>query len=474
VLYTSGSTGQPKGVMIEQRSLTNYLSWVTDHLLSESVHYLPVVTRLSFDAALKQLFAPLFSGKAVWFLPQDVIADPERLLHALRSKSKVGLNCVPSLWKELLHLLQDAPASMEKGILTDLFVGGEALSSTLVQESLEVIPDLHIHNLYGPTEATANTSCARVLSAEDILIGYPLANTRVYVLDQQMQPVPLGVPGELYIGGMGLARGYLQQPALTAERFVPDPWSGQPGARLYRSGDRVRYRADGQLEYLGRMDRQVKLRGYRIELGEIEAALLEHEGLAAAAVLALPMPSAEQHLVGYLQWKPEGAHAIEQVRQMLNKRLPAYMIPSQWVELEALPLLPNGKLDRLALPAPESLTSEQEKKISYVAPQTPQQEMLVAIWKDVLGRDLVGIQNNFFELGGHSLLATRVISQIRRLLHIELPIRILFEHPTIMALSEAMSRFKDDEANLRRPAIVPIDRSAYNVVSVSKKSNKLV
>ena len=277
-------------------------------------------------------------------------------------------------------------------------------------------------------------------------IGRPIANTRIYILDRELQPVPVGVPGELHIGGDGLARGYLNRPDLTAEKFIADPFSGEPGARLYRTGDLARYRPDGNIEFLGRMDHQVKVRGFRIELGEIEAVLGQHPGLREAVVLAREDGPGDKRLVAYVVAHSGGASvAVSELRGFLGEKLPDYMIPSVFVFLDAMPLTPSGKVDRRGLPAPDAARPEGQE--GYVAPRTPVEEALAGIWAEVLGLDRVGIHDNFFELGGHSLLATQVVSQARRLFQVELALRRLFEAPTVAGLVESLAQSLDKSAN---------------------------
>jgi amino acid adenylation domain-containing protein len=300
VMYTSGSTGQPKGVLCEHGGLVNYLCWVNEGLLGDLGLCMPLTTKLTFDMCLKQLFPPLLRGGEVWILPEEVLAEPATLLSALATRTKAGLNCVPSLWTAILHAIQSGHASPPDESLAYLFFGGEPLSKELVARSLSALPHLQIWNIYGPTEATANASAARIIPGNEVTIGRPIANTQIYILNSFLHPVPIGVQGELYIGGAGVARGYLNRPELTAEKFIPDPFSAVPGARLYKTGDLARYRPDGNIEFLGRADHQVKIRGFRIELGEIEAALGQHPAVREAVVLAREDAAGEKRLVAYV------------------------------------------------------------------------------------------------------------------------------------------------------------------------------
>ncbi|HEU4881353.1 MAG TPA: amino acid adenylation domain-containing protein, partial [Longimicrobium sp.] len=339
------------------------------------------------------------------------------------------------------------------GSLLRVVCSGEALPPALVERFHDRFPaPVALTNLYGPTEAAVDVSfwtCPRDESADVVPIGRPVWNTALYVLDAALRPVPVGTPGELYIGGVQVARGYLDRPGLTAERFVPDPFSAEGGARLYRTGDRARWRVDGAIEYLGRLDFQVKIRGFRIELGEIEAALRQHEGVADCVVVARE-DAGEQRLVAYIVGEAE----TEALRAHVRRSLPEYMVPSAFVSLDALPLTANGKLDRKALPAPE-LASAGER---YVAPRTPAEEVLAEIWAEVLRLERVGVEESFFELGGHSLLATRVVSRVRDVFAIELPLRALFEGPTVAALAGRVEEMRRAELPVL-PPVVPAERT---------------
>jgi amino acid adenylation domain-containing protein len=436
VIYTSGSTGQPNGVAVEHRSLVNYLTWVQEHLFDPNMQSLPTATNLTFDASLKQVFGPLLSGGAVWVISDDLAADPAALLQAITMRAPAGLNCVPSVWQAILDTIRSGrsrgPSSLEH-----LFLGGEQLSRELVDRSLAELAQLRIWNLYGPTEATANATAGRIIPGEAVTIGRPIANTRIYILDQRLQPVPVGVPGELHIGGACLARGYLNCPKLTAERFIPDSFGGEPGGRLYRTGDLARYRPDGQIEFLGRLDDQVKVRGYRIELGEIEAALVGHPGVREAVVVAGEDEFGDNRLLAYIV-SGESAPTASEARAFLREKLPEYMLPSAFVPLETLPRTPNGKPDRRAL-----LTQDRARpgiEEAFVTPRTRVEELLASIWAEVLGVERVGIQEDFFDLGGHSLLAVRLFARIEQELGTSLPLSSLFQGPTIEHLARLIGQ----------------------------------
>ena len=346
-----------------------------------------------------------------------------------------------------------------------LLSGGDVLSVAHVERVLRELPHCRFANGYGPTETTTFASVHPVAVGElngSVPIGRPIANTRAYVLDASLQPVPVGVAGELYLGGAGLARGYLGRPGLTAERFIPDPFGpalgGEFGGRLYRTGDRVRWRTDGALDFLGRVDNQVKLRGHRVEPGEVEVVLGEHPAVRAAAVIVREDVPGEKRLVAYLV--AEGAApATSELRRFLKERLPEFMVPAGFVVLDAFPVSPNGKLDRRALPAPDRSTVGSEDV--FVAPRNPIEELLATIWATVLRTDRVGIHSNFFELGGHSLMATQVISRIAASLGVELPLRSIFEAPTVAELAARVVSAQASETTPQAPALARVAREAY-------------
>ncbi|HEV2436447.1 MAG TPA: amino acid adenylation domain-containing protein [Verrucomicrobiae bacterium] len=467
VIYTSGSTGQPKGVMCEHGGLVNYLCWVSAGPLGDPELCLPLTTKLTFDMCLKQLFPPLLRGGAVWILPEEVVADPATLLSALATRTKVGLNCVPSFWTAILPAIQSGQAPTPGEGLAYLFFGGESLTQELVTRSWSALPHLQIWNIYGPTEATANASAARIIPGDEVTIGRPIANTQIYILNSFLHPVPIGVPGELYIGGAGVARGYLNRPELTAGKFIPDPFSATPGARMYQTGDLARYRPDGNIEFLGRADHQVKLRGFRIELGEIEAALGQHPAVRQTVVLAREDTPGEKRLVAYVVAAREPLLTTTDLRHFLKAKLPEYMVPAVFVLLEALPLMPNGKIDRRALPSPDRTRPELDKV--FVAPRTPTEELMAEIWAELLDLERVGIHDNFFELGGHSLLATQVVSRIRETFQLEIPLRRLFEVPTVAGLAESIEAARLAGLTLLAPPILPVPRNGDLALSFAQQ-----
>jgi acyl-CoA synthetase (AMP-forming)/AMP-acid ligase II len=349
------------------------------------------------------------------------------------------LQCTPSLAGALVL----APESLEalRGLRT-LLLGGEALPVSLAEQLRRALRG-ELLNMYGPTESTVWSTVQRVDDVRGpIPIGRPIANTEIYLLDRNLQPVPVGVPGELFIGGDGVARGYLNRPALTQEKFIAHPFRPEPGARLYRTGDLARYRTDGVLEFLGRGDNQVKLRGHRIELGEIESALRRHSGVGEAVVVAREPTPGDQRLLAYLVAKGGPAPSAPELRRFLHEKLPDYMVPSTFVALDRLPLTPNGKVDRRALPEPAELWPRLEA--AYVAPRTAPELALAKIWQELLRVEKVGLHDNFFDLGGHSLLVVQAQAKLRDALGIELPVVRLFQHPTISALTKFLGGRKDE------------------------------
>jgi amino acid adenylation domain-containing protein len=432
VMFTSGSTGQPKGVAIRHTSIArlifgnNYTVFGPDRVF---LQFAPV----SFDASTFELWGALLHGGKLVVAPVGIpdFRDLEDLLTR---------NGVTTLWLTatlLNQVVEHYPQALNS--VDEILTGGEALTVRHIRKAQGAFGSrVRLINGYGPTESTTFTTCYRIPSdiapdLESIPIGRPIANTQVYVLDAQRHPVPIGVPGELYIGGVGLARGYLNRPELTAEKFVANPFDDDPQARLYRTGDRCRWRADGNLEFLGRLDDQVKLRGFRIELGEIETVLNEHPSVAQGVVVLREDRPGDKRLVAYCVSAGSAALDVSNVTCHLRTRLPDYMVPSVFVPLEALPLTPNGKVDRRALPAPDRARPELEQ--AYQAPRTPTEQILAGIWADLLGLEGVGIHDNFFALGGHSLLATRMVSRVRNAFGVELPLRTLFEAPTIAGLA---------------------------------------
>ncbi|HEU5131844.1 MAG TPA: amino acid adenylation domain-containing protein, partial [Pyrinomonadaceae bacterium] len=426
LIYTSGSTGLPKAVLVSHRNLTH--STFARHLYYEDrgSSFL-LLSSLGFDSSVAGLFWTLTRGGRL-VLPNEWLArEPQRLAQTIDEQQIEHTLMIPSLYQAVIE------SSRRKNALLTVVVAGEACQMKLVDLHRETGTEAIMFNEYGPTEASVWATVYRFPAhAADttVPIGKPISNAQVYVLGREQELAPLGVNGELYIGGEGIVRGYLNRAELTAERFVPDPFSGEAGARLYRTGDVVRYLADGNLEYLGRADQQVKIRGYRIEPGEVEAVLSEHEGVSQAVVVARAAANGEQRLVAYVV--PQGESDSREWRAFLQERLPDYMVPAVFVSLESLPLSTNGKVDKKALPEPETAKSASEVETA----RTPTEELLCGIWSEVLSLAETGVNENFFELGGHSLLATQVLSRIRAVFQIELPLRTLFEAPTLRELAE--------------------------------------
>ena len=465
ILYTSGSTGLPKGVAISHGSVTAYLQWVGEELLGEQVRCLPWITRLSFDASLKQLFHPLLHGRSVLLIEEETVADPELLLARLREAQGLALNCVPALWRSLLAALEARPEQRPRH-LTTLLLGGESCTPELLARSWELFPGLEIWNVYGPTEATCNSSYRRLVAGAAVDLGGPVQGTKLYVLDALQQLAPLGVPGELAIGGSGLARGYLHRPDLTAERFVPDPWSALPGARIYRTGDRVRYGPGPRLELLGRLDDQVKVRGFRIEPGEIEATIGSHPGIAQCAVLALhDRSSAETFLGAFVVPAPCASLAAPELASFLRARLPPYMVPARFFRLAALPLTHNGKVDRQALSRGD--WEDAALAEAFIAPSTPEEIRLATLWGELLGSRAIGLHDSFFALGGNSLLAAQALSRVRRDFGTAISLREFFLAPSIAGLAARLAAERTPGSAL--PEIVPVSRAGPLPLSLAQE-----
>ncbi len=434
VMYTSGSTGQPKGAMILHRGLVNYLHWAIKAYGVEAGGSVPVHSSISFDLTVTSLYPVLLAGGHAELLPEDVGA--QNLLTALRRQGRRSLVKITPAHLDLLSQ-QLNPGAMA-GLTKTFVIGGENLLAESVQVWRDFAPGTRLINEYGPTETVVGC-CVYEVQAGDpdsgsIPIGRPIANTQLYILNPDMQPVPLGEMGELYIGGAGVARGYLNRPELTQERFLVDGFSGRVGARLYKTGDLARYRPDKTLEYLGRVDNQVKIRGYRIELGEIESTLAGHPAVQACAVLAREDSPGNRQLVAYAVLRQREAKVVEDISDFLEQRLPEYMVPAQFVLLDALPLTQNGKVDRKALPAP----SEQNVAAApadSIAPRNDTEKALAAIWSKLLNVATIGIHDDFFELGGHSLLVIKAMSRIRDVLEVDLPPQSLFENSTLAGLA---------------------------------------
>lgn len=438
IIYTSGSTGTPKGVAIEHRQLLNYLHGIQERLNLPSGANYATVSTFAADLGHTVIFPALCSGGCLHIISQERATDPQAIAAYFQQHSIDCLKIVPSHLKALLSASNPAQILPKKRLI----LGGEPLMWNLIETIQKYNPDCSIFNHYGPTETTVGVLTYQVKMQGDrisqtVPLGRPLPNTQIYLLDSHLQPVPVGVAGELYIAGAGLARGYLNQPELTAEKFICKSLNQEPETRLYKTGDLARYLPDGNIEFIDRVDRQVKLRGFRIELGEIEAGLSHHPSVREAAVLLQENEPGNQRLVAYIvsHSKPsiQDSQLIESLRSFLKEQLPEYMIPSAFVVLKALPLTPNGKIDRQALPAPSVAANFTD---TFVGPRTPAEEILAEIWSQLLNLKQVGIHDNFFDLGGHSLLITQLLAKVRECFQVELPLRVLFEAPTVAGLAE--------------------------------------
>ncbi|MBW4678519.1 MAG: amino acid adenylation domain-containing protein [Microcoleus vaginatus WJT46-NPBG5] len=458
VIYTSGSTGRPKGVQITHASVINFLRSMQNRLGVTEKEIFLAQTSLSFDIAVLELCLPLITGACLILISREVASNGTELLKTLSSSGATFMQATPATWQMLLA------AGWQKSPNLKILCGGEALPRKLANELLE--RGENVWNLYGPTETTIWSTIYQVEGNDQpVSIGNPIANTQLYILDKHLQPVPVGIQGELYIGGAGLVRGYLNRPDLTAEKFIANPFSQDSNSRLYKTGDLARYLLDGTIEYLGRIDNQVKIRGFRIELGEIEAKLLENPAVREAVVVAREESLGNKRLVAYVVPQQQSiALKSSDLREDLQQKLPDYMVPASFVILEALPLTPNGKVDRKALPAPEKIPSELVS--TFIAPRTPQEQELADIWADVLGVEQIGINDKFFELGGHSILATRLVAKVHEAFQVDLPLRCLFQFPTVATLGNFIAQQKAKQTDKKLsvnslPAVLPHKESRH-------------
>jgi amino acid adenylation domain-containing protein len=464
VIYTSGSTGPPKGVQVPHQGIANRLLWMQEAYRLRADDVVLQKTPISFDVSVWELFWPLLAGARVVFAEPGGHRDPLYLAQLIHQERVTVCHFVPAM----LHAFLDTARADLCGSLRLVVSSGEALSADLARRFHRTLPAAALENLYGPTETSVDVtrwSCQADWDRPAVPIGTPIANTRAYVLDGRMAPLPVGVPGELYLGGVQLARAYAGRPELTADRFVPDPFSA-PGARLYRTGDLARWRPDGVLEYLGRTDRQVKVRGFRIEPGEIEAALADQPGVAQAVVTVREDQPGERRIIAYLTAELATASGVQpasppqpaMLRAGLARTLPDHMIPSAFVTLPAMPLSPNGKLDRSALPAPPR--GPADPAATYIAPRTPAERQVAALWQEVLGRDRVGVTENFFELGGDSMHAVRVIGLAREQ-GLDLTLAQLFTHQTVEAVAACLAV----RAEPAEPRARPSEVAAFGLLS---------
>jgi amino acid adenylation domain-containing protein len=454
VLFTSGSTGQPKGVAVEHRQLCNYLNAIVERLDLSACNSFAYLSTIAADLGNTTIFPSLCKGGCLHIVSLDRATNPEALADYFHYHPIDCLKIVPS---HLANLLTSS--SRPKQILPrqSLILGGDICSWQLIEQIRQLTIECQIFNHYGPTEATVGVLTYAIAPeytegySDTLTIGRPLTNIQIYILDSHLQPVPIGVPGELHIAGVGLARGYLNRPELTTEKFIPNPFSTDGDSRLYKTGDLARYLPNGNIEYLGRIDNQVKIRGFRIELGEIETVLNQHPQVHSVVVNAGADTPGDQRLVAYIVPQQNTAPTISELRQFLKAKLPEYMVPSAFVILEALPLTPNGKVDRRALPTPD--TNNKAMQASFVPPLDIVEQKLAEIWAEVLKVYPVGVRDNFFDLGGHSLLAVQLMARIEQQFQKNLPLATLFQNSTIEQLATILRQPIDA---LNWSALVPI------------------
>ncbi|MGK7872420.1 MAG: amino acid adenylation domain-containing protein [Xenococcaceae cyanobacterium] len=438
VVYTSGSTGKPKGILMEHRSLCNLIEAMVRTLNVGTDSRILQLMSLSFDPSILEIFAALRTGATLCLARQDSLLPVLPLSQLLRDQAITTAIFPPSV----LALLPEEELSGLETVIT----GAEPFSAELVARWA---PGRHFFNIYAPSEvAIVATTTLCTDGNRKPPIGLPIANTEIYLLDSHLQPVPIGIPGEIYIGGVGLARGYLNRPELTAEKFIPNPFSAEPGARLYKTGDLARYLPDGNIEFLGRIDNQVKIRGFRIELGEIEAVLRQHPSVREALVTVREDVPNDKRLVAYIIPNQKWTPTIYELQRFLQQKLPKYMVASTFVFLEALPLTPNGKVDHRALPVPDQ--SQLNREETFVAPHTYVEQQLANIWAQVLGLEQIGIYDNLFDLGGNSVHVIQIISQVREFFQVELPLRNWFELPTVADLAKRIEGMVQNRSTLER------------------------
>ncbi|MGE5756703.1 MAG: non-ribosomal peptide synthetase, partial [Planctomycetaceae bacterium] len=458
VIYTSGSTGEPRGVVVRHRGLVNH-----NRAVAELFGLLPddrvlQFSSLSFDIAVEEMFPTWLRGAAVVFRDEDYLLHPSEFSNWIQRERITALDLPTAYWHAwvggLARLGEPLPGSLRLVV-----VGGEKASARSFADWRSIGGDrIRWINTYGPTEATIVATAYEPPRAgetgeplTELPIGRPIANTQIYLLDSRLEPVPVGLPGALYIGGEGLARGYLRRPALTAERFIPDPFGDVPGARLFRTGDLARWRTDGNLEFLGRLDQQVKVRGFRVEPGEVESALRRQPSVLEAVVEAYEATPGDKRLVAYVVPRSEAEDGVAELRRGLQATLPDYMVPATFVMLEAMPLSSSGKIDRKALPAPDLGTLDRGAK--YVAPRGPTEESLAQVWAEVLGLERVGVLDNFFDLGGHSLQAVQLVARITALLNRPVSVKAIFQAPTVAAMAEDLDREAAEAARVHRDGV---------------------
>jgi amino acid adenylation domain-containing protein len=487
VIYTSGSTGRPKGVQVRHETVVHLFAATRDQLGLREGDIWTVVHSSAFDFSVWEIWGSLLQGGALVVVPLEVVQSPTDFYDLLCRERVTILNQTPSALRELLRAREPALIANRDWSVRLIACGGDALDQELAVQLAQL--GIPVWNFYGPTESTVWTTCGLIEDAARTsecdssqliqatgqpsevgatlnFLGRPIRNLEVYLLDQQLQLVPCGVAAELFIGGAGLARGYLNRPELTAEKFIPNPFSQKVGERLYRTGDLARYRRQGKLEFLGRIDHQVKLRGFRVELGEIEVAISQHDDVAQAVALVREDRPGDKRLVAYVVAQAGRSITVSELRTFLQRYLPEYMVPSAFVMLEAMPLSANKKVDRKALPAPDYSAIQPGH---FVAAQNPVEELVAATWAKLLGLEKVGIHDNFFELGGHSLLATQVISRIREAFQVELQLRALFETPTVAGLAQKLGEVMQAQEGLQASRLSPVARSSRLPLSFAQQ-----
>ena len=462
VLFTSGSTGDPKGVMVEHRNVLNYVRYVARaYRLGTAVPVVPALASLSFDASVQEVLAPLARGDAVWLVRDGAKEDPAELLARLRERPGAGLHCVPSLWEEVLEVLEDDVRAHGPLALSALYLGGEIVRAELLERTLALLPDVRFANVYGPTETTVQATGGYQVQGAPGGVGTPIDDVRIAILDASQQPVPPGTPGEVWIAGAGVSRGYLADEPLTAARFLPDP--DAPGARRFRSGDEGVLLPSGAIEIRGRLDEQVKVRGFRVELGEVDAALRAHPDVARAACAVLAPGSSAARVVAAVVPRRGATVDVEELTAALRRRLPEHMVPARVVCGPELPSTVRGKLDRARVVELATAPAGGGNGLP-TPPLTPLAREIAEIWGEALevGADTLAPGDDFFQLGGHSLLATRVVARVRRLTDRKIPLRSLFDHPTLDAFAATVAAHADaaqapaEDAIAQRPAHEPV------------------
>jgi amino acid adenylation domain-containing protein len=471
VIYTSGSTGTPKGVVGLHRGTVNRFAWMWSTYPFAANEMSCVKTSLSFVDSVWEVFGPLLKGTPSIIIPDQVTKDLWLLVQALADNHVTRIVLVPSLLGAILDFNPNL-----QSLLPDLKLwtsSGESLSRKLAERFHQCLPNSKLLNLYGSSEVSGDVTCFETRKAESsgtISVGRPIYNTQVYLLDSHLQPVPIGVSGEICVGGVGLAREYLNRPPLTAERFIPNSFSSEKGLRLYRTGDLARYLSDGNIEFLGRVDNRVKIRGYRIELGEIEAVLNQHPAVKDAVVVVRERDSStEKRLVSYVVTRQQSPSLIPELQNFLKRKLPEYMIPSFFVMLDSLPLTPNGKLDRQALPVDD--VARAVIVLPLVEARTEIEEVIGQIWREVLGVQTVGVKDNFFELGGHSLLAIQLVSRMREIFRLKISVRTLFDAPTIAGVAERIERIIRGRHKPDLCPILAVPREAVLPLSMNQEQS---